>query len=491
MKRPRRGGGRAIKTATWRRILAAVCLLGLSGTARSQPVPSLREREAQRLAEAGIAALARGSGGDAVQSLERAFQIEPSAVLLEPLGRAAQALRQPLRAADLFQRFLVQAPAELAQSRRAELQPLIDAAQAEACTLPVSGDVGVILRVDDYIVGALPLGSPLLLPCGTRRVRADLGTKHQELTLTLVAERPLLVQFDFKEGMPPLSERPPAALLDAEALDSQIRPRIESAIAAALPEEHVVLLSQRIRETTQARQQRLRSCPTPLQCQLDLARQLDAQFTLELSPVRTDLWRLRVIDTELADVLGSIDIACQSCSEADLAGRLAPAARQLVREALGRLRGTLVLDSQPAHAALSVNAQPRGQTPARIAVLSGPNRIELRKDGFLPVQQTADVPPGQTVTLALTLRVDPAVVRRRISAAKWALFGVGAAALVAGAVLSGLDGQGFCGVGTACPSVWDGVAGVAPLVVGGLAWGGAAALWGVERRQNRLEPLAQ
>ena len=188
--------------------------------------------------------------------------------------------------------------------------------------------------------------------------------------------------------------------------------------------------------------------------------------------------------------------SCPICSVPEAEQAVARAAAALV-EALNApppaaepLR--LAIESSPPGAIVYLDGVVVGATPYAGPVVPGPHRVELRMEGYRPhVHELRVEPEGAPAPVAVALVAQ----RRRLQLAPlgWAAVGVGAAALVTGAVLVAFDERPFTALcdgdnvdaAGRCRLRYDTLAGgVAGLVGGAVLAGGGAALIVLDRKRR-------
>ncbi|MEC7525271.1 MAG: PEGA domain-containing protein [Myxococcota bacterium] len=124
-----------------------------------------------------------------------------------------------------------------------------------------------------------------------------------------------------------------------------------------------------------------------------------------------------------------------------VAGDLAGAAREALQAAWQRWRssrlGRLEIRSEPTGAAVSVDAQPVGETPLSHEVLAGQRVVRLELDGHRPEERTLDVATGQVAEIDVTLEpegdTDPGTTGT-YTEPHWANWVIGGALAAAGVV---------------------------------------------------------
>lgn len=176
---------------------------------------------------------------------------------------------------------------------------------------------------------------------------------------------------------------------------------------------------------------------------------------------------------------GRVQRTCSVCTVSELSQMVATAASDLLA---GRVDGAGVdveIACEPHGAEIAIDDQPRGQGPLKIKLAPGRHRVVARLDGhtnaFKVIEVTSTV-GDQRFELVLAPADLLGDSGRPYRTLKWITAGSAAAALVAGAVLLVVDGNGTCGGGSEeCPMEYDTrAAGLVGLAVG-VAAGGASA----------------
>jgi len=110
----------------------------------------------------------------ALIELRRANQIAPSFRLLYNIGQCYLELQDYAGALRSFQAYLSEGGARVPRDRRATVDADIQKLQGRVATIELSTNVsGAEVRVDDDVVGTTPLGQPLLVGAGRRRITIE------------------------------------------------------------------------------------------------------------------------------------------------------------------------------------------------------------------------------------------------------------------------------------------------------------------------------
>ncbi|WP_394839210.1 PEGA domain-containing protein [Pendulispora rubella] len=107
----------------------------------------------------------------ALVEFQRAYSLSPSYKVLYNMGKLHKALKDFAAAQRDFTRYLDEGKAEIAASRRAEVQKEITLLEARVARVEVSSPVkGAEVSVDDVVVGKTPLSYSIVVNPGRRKV---------------------------------------------------------------------------------------------------------------------------------------------------------------------------------------------------------------------------------------------------------------------------------------------------------------------------------
>ena len=145
---------------------------------------------------------------------------------------------------------------------------------------------------------------------------------------------------------------------------------------------------------------------------------------------------------------------CAMCNEDALKRAVGELGRELLQRAAARSgRTKLAIQSSPDRAQISLDGRPMGATDATLATYPGPHTIELEAPGFARTTREVIAIDGATVDVSIRLVPEPraaAAVERAAPAPRaeprslllpGLAIGAGAAAMVAGGLLIGFDGD--------------------------------------------------
>jgi hypothetical protein len=185
---------------------------------------------------------------------------------------------------------------------------------------------------------------------------------------------------------------------------------------------------------------------------------------------------------------------CTICTPREAGMRAATEALALL-DAAPPVRSTLVITSSPSGAAVEVDGEAVGPTPARIELEPGVHDIVVRKSGHVTQTRRVDLEGGEgDVTARFELARNPLLSPRAMKIAGWSLVGIGVAAMATGIGLVVLDenpvkndcsGVHVDRFGN-CEFRWNSLgAGVGVLVPGVLATAAGATLVVLDARRRR------
>jgi hypothetical protein len=150
--------------------LALVALLVLVAPARAAD-PAVEE--ARIRFQRGVQLFHEGSFEAALAEFRKAYQVAPSYRLLYNIGQVHYELHDYVGALKSFRQYLGDGSVEVAPERRTQVQAEIRKLEGLCGYLQVTAQPeGADILVDDVPVGIAPLGGPVLVNAGLRRVTA-------------------------------------------------------------------------------------------------------------------------------------------------------------------------------------------------------------------------------------------------------------------------------------------------------------------------------
>lgn len=494
------------------RLVAYFAVLCLSQSVWADvPMPRglFGDRRFMSLVEQGRSALERNEPAKAIVVLEDAYRYMPRPGLLYLLGRAALQENRPRAAVDLYRRYQEMMGDDAEPELKTELSQILQNPLEVGAELTVVGVNGGLVSVDGYLVGALPLATPVQLAAGKHQVVLVKDGRKVESQLTLLPRRAAEVRFTLK---PPLAVTTltPGVLLFVEPvnLEPGFMTNLRKHISEAVTHQKAVLVSPELQADVMARHRDLFGCLGQASCQEQLARQSEAQYVLRLSfelgpaalsvpelqakgarkPVTAYRYSVTVLDVEVGAIASSATDSCVESQCAKLMPRIVEMVQELLKTAANKPRGTLILSSEPPDAGVTLGGRSIGKTPLRRDAFIGQYDVVVDKPGYVPSVTSVVIEDNKEQPVAVTLSPVPvAPPSRTRSILKWTTLGVGVLATAAGATLLGLNGRP-----TACASdptmscPFDGRAGGAVLLtVGTLAIGGSLALFILDGKQSQ------
>ena len=163
---------------------------------------------------------------------------------------------------------------------------------------------------------------------------------------------------------------------------------------------------------------------------------------------------------------------CVACAVPELQERVTAAIRDAI-SAIADDTVTVTIETTPPAAQLVVDGGDRGPTPWRGELIAGPHQATATDDAGASIAQELFVEaiPDQRFALVIPRRDGG---RRRWGRLTYVAAGAGAATIVGGILLLGLDGDGSCDAAGSCPRQYETTAGGVLTVGAGVALLGAA-----------------
>jgi hypothetical protein len=408
---------------SWRSSLAICALLcawavpAVTSGAPQKPAhakPGSAAGQADKLRQAGVAALQAHDLAGAYRALAAAYRQAPEPDTLYELGALALAEERTLQAYDLFRRYLAgphaegpEAEAQLTEARRVTSQP-----QPEAGELSVLGDVGALLTVDNRLVGSLPLPARSLLSPGPHQVLIEKDTGRAEAPVQISPGHAVELRVSLDSGAV-LSTRLPAVLLilNGNGLPPLELLPMQKSVEQAIEQER---LSQFPLPLALAGAAKPADCAATQPCQLLVAERNEVEFVLVAGVSRHDddassgwTFSIKLLETAVGDVAVSLTHECQACDGKAASEALQQVAAQLLNQGTARPRGMVEVKSDPAGAEVLLDDRLVGVTPLRHAAWAGPHNLMARAAGYRPRRSSLLVPEAAVATLSLSLAPEP------------------------------------------------------------------------------------
>lgn len=422
-------------------IIAVVGLLPLSGRdaqARHGAPGRTASEQAQRLRADGAAALAEHKLEAARQALDESYERYPASETLYYLGQLALAEGHPIEAQDLMRRFVHELGAGIEPNQKQEASRVLTLAATSPPygELEVFGSQGALVRVDNRLLGVLPLSQPMLVPSGVHTVQLNLGPRHFAGPVEIRTGRTAQLRFDLQTGVAVVTLPPtilliqdygasPAALQDAwaRAADQAIR-----------AEQHAVLHPQ----AALVRAPELTPCIRMHRCQVQLMQRNEVDYTLVLSllsPIAAApknsgansaensggtaapggvVLRGELLDSSMGeDLADAVNQPIDPAKPEQAAALVGGLVTRLLKEGRARPRGTLEVQSTPPGSQVLLPRGFAGVTPYERPAWAGPYEVVVQKFGYKPARLTANVEADKKETLQVNLELLPAPPPRR------------------------------------------------------------------------------
>lgn len=387
-----------------------------TGSAKAAGI-SGSDAHANRLLDRGINQLAQRDLIGARQSLELSFRAHPQTIILFYLGAVAVADGRALDAHDLMRRYLADPSlTDIKSDEHTTAEGVLSQPLPAHGFLQVLGDAGVLISVDDHVVGVLPLSRPLLLSPGRHRVALEAHGHRVEAQVDIALGRPAELQHHAASNSFTLRTARSLLLIDRYAGPlGEAQVRVGQAIEHVLAEEHYTAQhSEAALES--AREPALRACLDTLPCQLGLAKAIGSDLLLHARTgpaqraTEIDI-ELTAYSVEVSQAAGSTTLTCPLPCSADLAQQLIKARLpELLQQAQSRPRGRLVLTSQPVGAEVFLRHgdewERLGLTPLEQVLWVGRHELQLRMPGRTPVNRSLQLETQPPLQLAIELPRD-------------------------------------------------------------------------------------
>lgn len=457
-----------------------------TGAQAEQPAESPEKAQLAAAAKA----MASRDFSTARRLLEESYRSSASAEILFQLGLLAEAEGRVVEAQDLMRRYLADptvegvpdatsakvptatdakpapSPAQSspAQSSIDQAQRIINLPRQPSGEVSVQSERGTLVKVDDRVVGVLPLPLPLLLPTGSHTVTLEVATGNPpKKTVKVIDGRGLELRFNASLGAVLVSQPPaviPVVSLSG-ALSTEMSRRLQLAASQAVRRASLSVFNTEValKSTT-----KVRNCLDQLECQVQLARATQADYVLLLgaevgstAATGTATWKLHteLIDAAVGDSAASSSETVTQSGSAQAAEQVLEVWRKMLDGVLSqgsaRTHGQLAVRTTPAGARVRVGTRELGVTPLEKPVFSGPIELSVRLPDFTTEKRSLTITENQTT------KVDIALVRRQIQTElvyrqeprpRWRLAlgggAVGAGLIMSGFGISGLVTDGQC-----------------------------------------------
>jgi len=167
--------------------------------------------------ERGLALVENRAYEAALVEFQRAYEKSPHFAVLYNIGLCQMALGHPLEAVEALSKYLREGGAEVAESRRQQVEAQIAELESRFAELSITAErPGTTITVDGREVGRTPLARPVRLPAGVHEISASVegaSTASQRIELRETERRTI----DFAFAPVPIAV-PPAASPEREPL---------------------------------------------------------------------------------------------------------------------------------------------------------------------------------------------------------------------------------------------------------------------------------
>jgi len=381
-------------SATCARICATLLFLGTAGrpALADQPKPEGRPAEASPAAKSearerfdrGVRLFEKGDNPGALAEFKRTNEIVPNPLVLYNMGLVYAAMNRPVDSADSLGAFLSQAaPSQRAQRRHA--QEMLDEQSARIARLLVRTEVPATIDVDGIEIGRTPLTEAIRVSSGAHVVGAQApGYLSTRKEVTLAGKMTQTVDLQLL----PAESRRAQLLLSSSPVGAEILINGQSVGVTPLP----------------------------------------ASLSVTPGNVRIEARRDGYVPTERTLVLG--DGARGEVSFALVEdSSVPPTSKSLLR----------IVASEPG-VEVTVDGVVRPNAGAGVSLPQGEHRLRVVLAGFEPYEKDVRLKSGTETPLAVVLvptsetrsHYESAIRTRKVVG--WTLLGVGAVAVVGGAV---------------------------------------------------------
>ena len=137
--------------------------------------------------KAGVDYYRDGDLTTALIEFKRAYAAAPNYRVLYNLGQVSNEMRDYVEAQRYFQRYLTEGAGEVDAARKQEVENYLVKIAGRIATIVLSSNLeGADLFIDDLLVGKSPMGEPVRVSAGTRRLSASISG-HSRVTQVVEA----------------------------------------------------------------------------------------------------------------------------------------------------------------------------------------------------------------------------------------------------------------------------------------------------------------
>ena len=328
---------------------------------------------------------------------------------------------QLLAAQDLLRRYQSDPASVTEPAMEQEIRRVLILPRPPAGKALVLSDSGALLRVDNRIVGSLPLVQPLLLSPESHQI----SVIFPEQTLNSQVEVPVgrLAELRVNRGSRAvlLTLLPAYIVLpDYHDLGTEMEHQVDDAIEHAFQSEKKSVLR---RDFALRKAPELKECLNTLLCQDQLATKNDVDGLLAVrvaSSTGGHKIALRLLDSATGDLAGHIE---REVAPGLLLRQLQQDVTQLILDSAARTRGGLQVRTDPSGAQVYMGNRILGLTPYQRPSFTGRFELVIHKPGYDSVRQQIEVSEGRTTEVIVGMAHDlpeppPMALRRPRQAAK-------------------------------------------------------------------------
>lgn len=156
-----------------RALVGLMLLLALAAAGPARAADERALQEARTRFQAGVQLFHEGSLDAALAEFRKAYQLAPTYRVLYNIAQVQAELRDYVEASKSFRQYLAEGGAEVPPDRRAQVEAELQKLERRVSMLEVTTNVkGASILIDDVPVGASPLGAPVYVNAGSRRITA-------------------------------------------------------------------------------------------------------------------------------------------------------------------------------------------------------------------------------------------------------------------------------------------------------------------------------
>lgn len=205
-----------------RRLTAGLVVIALLATytpsvrAAPEAAPSASAMaEAKMRYDRGLKLYDEGNYDAARVEMQRAYELAPTYRILYNLGLVHRQLNDYAASLKAFQQYLVEGGKKVDAKRRAEVEKYLTDLKSHVAMLTIEVDKpGAEVSIDEAAIGTAPLGEPVMVNAGKRRISARLpGRPPETKVVTVAGGDAVTVKLELGEPTPdkppPLPPPPP------------------------------------------------------------------------------------------------------------------------------------------------------------------------------------------------------------------------------------------------------------------------------------------